>query len=191
MNTTSFINQSAYAVRHWWASMLLGILFIVTGFLVLRTPVESYMALAMLFSVAFVANGILEIYMAVSERKETRGWGWILAGGIIDLLIGIMLVSNPLLSMTVLPFVVGFGLMFRSMMAIGVSINLQILAVKNWGWLLFFGIAGLLFSFFLLRYPVYAGLTVVVWTAMAFFSIGIFRIWLAFQLRQLKKQLSM
>lgn len=187
---TSLINQIVYTTRHWWISLLLGIFFLVTGFLVLRTPVESYLALAALFSVTFLVNGMFEIFTAISERKETQGWGWILAGGIIDLAIGVMLVSNPMLSLTVLPFVVGFGLMFRSMMAIGVSISLQGIGIKNWGWLLFFGITGLIFSFFLLRHPVFAGMTVVVWTAMAFFSIGIFRIWLAFRLKELNKQIS-
>lgn len=144
------------------------------------------MALATLFSVTFLVNGIFEIYSAISMRKETQGWGWILAGGIIDVLVGIILVSNPLLNLTVLPFVVGFGLMFRSMMAIGVSFDLNSFGVKGWGWLLAMGIAGLIFSFFLIRNPVFAGITVVIWTAMAFFCIGIFKIGLAFQLKKLK-----
>ena len=189
MKTFTSNKQIAYEARYWWLSLITGILFIITGFWVFRTPVESYLMLAVLFSVVFFVNGIIEIYTAISERKETDGWGWILAGGILDLIIGFILMTYPAISISILPFIVGFGLMFRSIMAIGISINMQIYEVKNWGWMLFFGIIGLLFSIFLLMNPVIAGLSIVVWTAMAFLVIGFYKIWLAFQLRQLKKDL--
>ena len=112
-------------------------------------------------------------------------WGWVLAGGIIDLLLGIWLISSPLLSITVLPFVVGFMLMFRSMMAMGFAFDLKDFPDSGWGWLLALGILGLLFSFVLLWNPLFAGLTIVIWTGCAFITIGIFRIILSFKLKHL------
>ncbi|HWA34413.1 MAG TPA: DUF308 domain-containing protein, partial [Cyclobacteriaceae bacterium] len=161
------------------------ILFIITGIWVLRTPVESFLALSVLFSVTFLVNGFFEIVYSVSNRKKMDNWGWVLAGGIVDLLFGFWLMSSPIVSVAVLPFYVGFLLMFRAISAIGFAIDLQSFGVNEWGWLLTLGILGLFFSFILLWNPLLAGLTAVIWTAAAFISIGIFRIWLSFKLKGL------
>ncbi len=184
MNAPSFITE---ATRYWWLALLSGILFIIAGIWVLRTPLESYFLLAMLFAMIFLVTGAIEVFTAIAGRKVVTGWGWTLAGGILDLLVGFILVSNPLLSATVLPFVVGFGVLFRSVMAIGGSLEMKSMGVPSWGWLLALGIIGLLCSFILLSNPLFAGMTVVVWTAMAFIAIGIARIWAGFGMRSLGK----
>ena len=179
------INTLKNATKHWYLSLILGILFIITGILVLRTPLESYLTLSILFSVTFFVNGISEIVYSISNRRQLDNWGWVLAGGIVDLLFGIWLMSSPLVSITVIPFVVGFMLMFRSFAAIGFAVDLKSFGVKEWGWLTALGILGMLFSFILLWNPMLAGLTIVMWTASAFIAIGVFKIFLSFKLKQL------
>ena len=178
METSQVTGETRYAMNSGWISFLLGLLFILIGTWVLYTPVESYLALSVIFSMTFLINGIFEIFSAAS-RQLSGMRGWVLAGGIVDLLLGIMLIGNPLITAQILPFYVGFGLMFRSMMAIGVSF--QFSEVPGWGWLLFFGVAGLIFSFMLLRNPVFAGMTIVTFTGLSFIVIGIFRLVLGFK----------
>lgn len=173
------------AVKHWYLSLIVGILFLLFGFWILKTPLESYVTLALLFGVIFLVNGIFEIIFSISNRKEIDNWGWILAGGIIDLLFGIVLASNVGLSMAVLPFYVGFMLLFRSVAAIGYAFDLKGFGIRDWYWLLLLGILGLLFSFIMIWNPIFGGMTIIIWTAMAFITYGIFRIILAFKLRRL------
>ncbi len=182
---TQIIKTLKTAVKHWYLSLILGVIFIITGIWVLRTPVESYLALSILFSVTFFVNGIFEIIYSISNRKQLNNWGWVLAGGIVDLLFGIWLLSSPLLSIAVLPFFVGFMLMFRSFTAIGFAIDLKSFGVKGWGWLLALGILSMLFSFVLIWKPMFAGFTIVIWTALAFITIGVFKIILSFRLKRL------
>ena len=171
--------------KHWYLSLILGILFIGAGIWVFMTPVSSYLALSILFSVTIFISGISEIIYSISNRKEMDNWGWVLTGGIIDLLFGLWLMSSPLLSIAVLPFVVGFMLMFRSMMAIGFAFDLKDFANSGWGWLLALSILGLLFSFVLLWNPAFAGLSLVICTGCAFITLGIYRIILSFKLKHL------
>ena len=171
------------AVRHWWISMILGIIFILTGIWVLRTPVTSYIALSFLFSAMFFVNGILEIVFAIANRHKLDGWGWQLAGGVVDLLLGTILLSLPGISFLALPVFVGFGLLFRSMIITGLSFDLKIYHVPGWGWLLALSLLAMFFSFMLIFNPVFAGLTIVVFTAMALFVVGTFRILLAIKLK--------
>ena len=78
-----------YAVKNWWMSLLLGLLYIAVALCLLFAPVSSYVALSVIFSISILVSGILEIFFAVGNKKIINSWGWYLAGGIIDLLIGI------------------------------------------------------------------------------------------------------
>jgi uncharacterized membrane protein HdeD (DUF308 family) len=184
---TEIITRANNITKHWYLYLIIGILFIGVGIWVFITPVASYFALAILFSVTIFVSGIFEIIYSIANRKEMDNWGWVLTGGIIDLLIGIWLMSSPLLSISVLPFVVGFMLMFRSMMAIGFSFDIRNLTYYGWGWLVALGILGLLLSFILIWNPLFAGLTIVIWTGGAFITLGIYRIILSFKLKQIQK----
>ena len=93
-----------YAVKNWWMSLLLGLLYIAVALCLLFAPVSSYVALSVIFSISILVSGILEIFFAVGNKKIINSWGWYLAGGIIDLLIGIYLVFYPLVSMELIPF---------------------------------------------------------------------------------------
>ena len=106
-------------------------------------------------------------------------------GALFDLMLGAVLVSNIAISMAVLPIYVGFGMMFRSMMAVGTSIELRHYHDKHWSWFLVIGIIGVVFAVMLIWDPFFAGLTIVAWTGFSFIVIGIFRIFLAFRLRKL------
>jgi len=181
-------NSLLQSSRHWYLLLILGIILIIVGIWVFSTPVVSYATLSLLFAFSFFVTGILEIIYAVSNRKEMNNWGWSLVGGIIDLVIGILLISLPLTSMLFLAFYVGFGILFRSVMAIGQAINLKTQKAGDWGYLLLIGILGLLFSFILIWNPLFAGFTIVFYTGMAFLIVGIFEIYFSFRLRKIRSR---
>ena len=79
-----------YAVKNWWMSLLLGLLYIAVALCLLFAPVSSYVALSVIFSISILVSGILEVFFAAGNKKTISSWGWYLAGGIIDLLIGIL-----------------------------------------------------------------------------------------------------
>lgn len=176
------------SVRHWYLLLILGIILVLVGIWVFLTPVESYVALAMLFATAFLVTGIIEIVYAMSNSKRTNNWGWSLVGGIIDFLIGFLLVSHPQITVAILPFFIGFAILFRSIMAIGWSLELRKLRVVDWGNLLAVGILGLIFSFIILWNPLFGGMTIVFYTGLAFIVIGVFQIYLSLKLRKLKSR---
>lgn len=189
MDERRVLRRLAYASDQWWLSLIIGIFFLITGIWVLLSPAESYIALSILFIVALIGSGIAEIFSAFTMRKESSAWGWVLAGGILDLLIASLLATDPALTLTILSFFIGFALLFRSAMAIGVAFDLRHNSIRQWKWLLFMGIIGLIFSFIILKNPVIVGLTFVFWTGLAFISIGIFRIFLSIKLRQFRQEL--
>jgi len=118
-------NQLQQSIKHWYLPLILGILLILAGVWVFATPLASYITLSLFFAVTFLVVGIFQIFHAVNNRNDLEGWGWYLVGGILDLVLGILLISQIGASMLVLAFFVGFGVLFRSIMGIGHSIELK------------------------------------------------------------------
>ncbi len=187
---TNVVDSLRNSAKHWYLILILGLVFIAMGILVLLTPVSSLIALSIFFAVTFFISGLFEIIYAISNRKAIDHWGWNLVGGVIDLLIGILLIANPAASVVVLIFYVGFALIFRSIMTIGWSVQLNRLRIRNWGWVLVWGILGLIFSFLLILNPAITGFAIVVFLGVAFMMIGIAQIILSFRLKQLKKMVN-
>ena len=94
-----------HSVKNWWMSLILGILYIGVAICLMFAPLSSYVALSIVFSISMLISGILEILFAISN-KHVSSWGWYLAGGIIDLIIGIYLVAYPMVSMEIIPFLI-------------------------------------------------------------------------------------
>jgi len=177
------------AVKYWWISPLIGVIAIVLGILCLANPVLTLTMLGALFIAGFLASGFVEIIFAVSNKNTLTGWGWTLASGIINILFGFLLLAIPIGTIAVLLFMVGFWIMFQSIWAIGTAIEMQRNNVKGWGWVLAFGILGIILSFILIANPLFAAEFIVYLLAIALFCYGILRIYYGFRLRSIHKDI--
>lgn len=130
----TLFDEMEHAVKNWWLSLILGILYIIVALCLLFAPGSSYIALSVIFSISMLISGIIEIIFSISNQRSISSWGWYLAGGIIDLILGIYLVAYPLLSMEVIPFIVAFWMMFRGFSATGYSMDLKRYGTREWGW---------------------------------------------------------
>lgn len=101
----------------WWLLLIVGILFVVGGFAYWLWPEAGYAVASLTFGWMLVGIGIVQI-CAVSGAGRPRGWGWWLAGGIINLFIGFMLVSNIFLAEVVLPYFLAFAFFYAGLMAL-------------------------------------------------------------------------
>ena len=180
------VSNAIGIVKNWWWFIVKGLLFIIAGIAVLSRPLEGYVGLSILFSVVILGAGVSQIIFSISNSKILPGWGWTLASGIIDLFVGLYLVTFPVITMATLPFFVGFWLMFRSFYVMGASIDLKNLAVAGWGWLLAGGILLLLLSFTIIYYPGTGVIGIITCSGMAFLLGGILNIALAMRLRSIK-----
>lgn len=182
----SFLKTIRSSVKNWYIPLIVGLLLILLGFYTISTPIASFLALAILFSWSFIASGILEIIFAIQNKNEVDGWGWYLTGGILYAIFGILLIANPLLSASTLAFIVGFYALFKSFQLLSFSFDLKNYGSNSWGWITLFAVLGIIFSFILLWNPLFAGLSLVIWTGMAISIVGFAACVLAFQLKNLK-----
>ena len=182
-------DEIQHSVKNWWMSLILGILYIGVALCLMFAPLSSYVALSIIFSISMLVSGILEILFAISN-KHVSSWGWYLAGGIIDLIIGIYLVAYPMVSMEGIPFLIAFWLMFRGSSATGYSMALKRYGTRDWGWYMAFGILAILCSLLILWQPAVGALYAVYMISFTFLIIGLFRFMLAFELKNLHKRVN-
>ena len=182
------ISKMVSTIKHWWLLLILGILLLTGGFWVAVTPAESYVALAIVFTVLLIVSGIFQIIFSISNQKQLTGWGWYLSGGILEFLIGISLWSHPGMALGVLVFVVGFWLLFSGISIIAHSTDLKQDGVKGWGWILTFGILMTIISFFMIMDPVFGALNVVYLTSLAMIFMGVAYIMFSMKLKDIKSK---
>ena len=165
-------NEIKHSVKNWWTSLLLGIVYIIVALWLMFSPLSSYVALSIVFSISMLISGILEIIFSLSNRKGVPSY----------------LIAYPMVSMEVIPFIIAFWLMFRGFSSTGYSIDLKRYGTRDWGWYMAFGILAIICALIILWQPAVGALYVVYMISFTFFIIGLFRVMLSFELRNLHKR---
>lgn len=182
----TFYKSIKNSIKYWWVLLIIGLLFVGLGIYSFSYPLASYAALAMIFSVSFLFSGISEIIFSIANKDEIDNWGWMLAYGIMTTIIGFLLMVNPLLSLEIFAYYVGFLVLFRSISGISYSIDLRNFGIQGWGFSMFTSIVGVILAVILLWNPQLAGFTAVIWLGLAIITSGLFAIFTSFQLKRVK-----
>jgi uncharacterized membrane protein HdeD (DUF308 family) len=97
----------------WW-SLLSAVLAAGVGIIMLARPVQGTLTLTLVLSAYFAAEGVVTIMYALLHRREpaTR-WGWLIASGILDLVVGgLIIAALPGSALWAIGLLVGIDLMF-------------------------------------------------------------------------------
>lgn len=124
------VMEAAHALmrRQWsgfFIDLLLGILYVVVGFMLVANPAASAVALTLLIAAFLIFGGIFRIVAAIATRYPH--WGWVLFNGVIGLLLGILIwVQWPLSGLWVIGLFIGIEMLFN-----GWTLIMLALAVKG------------------------------------------------------------
>ena len=119
----------AFWCRAWsgfFFHLLAGVLSTVVGVLFVAAPVDALLTLTFLAAVMLLVGGIFKIVAAVSYRFA--GWGLLLLGGVIDVILGIMIWQSwPAAALWVIGMFVGINLTFRGVNWLSLALALRTL----------------------------------------------------------------
>ncbi|MGB5242397.1 MAG: HdeD family acid-resistance protein [Lutimonas sp.] len=180
------MSKVTHSVKNWWIFLVIGILMIIGAIWMFKTPVESFVGLTVFFSMLIFISGILTIIYAIGHRDEIENWGLYLGGGILDIIVGFILLKYPGVTMVLFSLFVGFWLLFRGIFMISGSFKMKKEGFNNWGWILVFGILTTIFAFFAIINPIVGASYLVFTLAFAFLLLGIGNIFISLQLRKVK-----
>lgn len=77
----SFVQELKRDVKNWWLFTIIGILLLIAGFYTISNPLATYLGLSVFFGGLIFANGVMELFFALGNRKNLQRWGWTLAAG--------------------------------------------------------------------------------------------------------------
>ena len=80
-------------------------------YLILYNPLLGIAAFTLVLAAFFFAQGITQIFASLSHRRVLRSWGWVFLSGLVDLVLGGLIVSGwPGTSTWVIGLLVGINL---------------------------------------------------------------------------------
>ena len=91
-NFSSLIENSKQAVRYWGLLLIIGIALFAVGVLIFVYPAQSYLGMSLVFGWLMLISGILEVVLSSANKHFITGRGWMMAGGIIEIILGIILI---------------------------------------------------------------------------------------------------
>ncbi|MFV0297870.1 MAG: HdeD family acid-resistance protein [Hyphomicrobiaceae bacterium] len=103
----------AFSTQRWGAfflNLLVGLLYVIAGGWLAFFPLTGLLTLTILLAAMFVAQGILEIAIAMQMRGH-GSWGWILLAGIVAIAAGVMIfMSLPSSAIWAIGLLVGINM---------------------------------------------------------------------------------
>jgi len=107
----------------WW-SLISAVLAIIVGVVLLARPVQGTLTLTIVVGAYFIAEGVTTIMYALEHRRElSQRWGWMLTGGIMDLIVATIIVAGlPGSALWAIGLLVGINLLFGGATLIGVAL---------------------------------------------------------------------
>jgi len=80
-------------VPHYWVQLISVVLAILIGVLLLRQPESGLLLMTVLLIVFFMVEGIAKTIFALTIRPFPN-WGWVLASGLVGILLALLLWAN-------------------------------------------------------------------------------------------------
>jgi uncharacterized membrane protein HdeD (DUF308 family) len=113
-----------HAPGFWW-SLLSAVLGIVAGIVLIGSPVSGAISLTLVLIVFFIIEGVASIMFALEHRGELSGrWGWMLASGIVDLVLAAIIFAGlPLSAAWALGLLVGINLVFGGSALVAMALH--------------------------------------------------------------------
>lgn len=125
------------ALRSWqeredkWLVLAEGAISLILGLLLFITPGITLLMISFAIALWFIFSGISRMAMAIQLRKEIEGEAWLIAGGIISVVFGLVIFAHPALGYGSLIWMIGFFALVAGILMVAVSFKLR----KGSAWL--------------------------------------------------------
>jgi uncharacterized membrane protein HdeD (DUF308 family) len=108
----------------WW-SLVSAALAVLVGGSLLAMPASGAVSLTIVLVAFFVIEGIASIMFALDHKSELTGrWGWMLASGVVDLVLGGMILAGlPSTAAWAIGLLVGINMIFGGSALIGMALH--------------------------------------------------------------------
>ena len=172
-------------LKFWWLVLIKGIILIVLSFFVFGHPVSALLGLTLYIGISLLVTGVVLVIASIANSKNDADWGWKLAEGGIDIILSLILLSNPAVTASVFPFIVGFWMMIYGVMLFAGSFKVKKDGDKSWWMNLIGGILTVLFGYFITIDLIAGAVAITFWLGTGILIFGIVNISNSMKMRKL------
>ncbi|MBR1777349.1 MAG: DUF308 domain-containing protein [Alphaproteobacteria bacterium] len=135
--------------------LLSSVFMIIAGILAWIFPDSALLAAALYLGVMFIISGCGYLMDFYSLRS-----GWLLAMGLLDFILGGVLILNLGIAAESLPFLLAIWILCIAVLQVSVGLDSKATGNPTWKWLLISGLLGILFGLWILGSPLLGIFTV-------------------------------
>lgn len=173
--------------KYWWTVLLPGVLLIPCGCWFLFSPSIGYFTITTVLLWMLILVGIVQLINAFNMQRHHTGWGWWVAGGIIDIFIGFIMLGNIGFSAMVLPYFFAFIFLYKGVASV-VSAFSSIGHNSSWWLYLINGLLQIILAALFFVSPFSAMIAIDFLIGVSFIYWGISLIFLSLDLRPGNRQ---
>jgi uncharacterized membrane protein HdeD (DUF308 family) len=100
-----------------WLLALVGVVGIVLGIVVMRNPSETIAVIVLIAAIFWIITGLVDVFRGIGDG-DLENRGWVIAGGIIAVLAGAVVLLWPAASVLVLAIIAGVFFIIDGIMQI-------------------------------------------------------------------------
>lgn len=151
--------------------LIISILLIIGGIYVLFNPVTALVASALTIGVVLIVIGTG--YLITFRQSNSY---IMLTMGILDILIGVLFLTNIGVSAVSMPIIFGLWILFNGISQLVMGIEIKDTQGPAWKWLVGSGIFGIVFSVLIFAYPVIGTVTLTLLLGLYLIGYGGFEL---------------
>ena len=181
--TTKDYEKTEYLIKRWWLSLLVGLISLIIGFIILVNPVTSYYIFAIWLGAGIFLSGLFGLIQSISSKNYFVRRGWLVVANIADIIIGLILLFNAIISEIFMPTLLGFWLLYRGASMLIQGFDLRDYGIRDAGWVVFYAALIISLAVAILWLPMSFGIeAVILFIALAVITYGISTISLSYRL---------
>lgn len=125
-----------YLKKYEKESIVVSLALLIIAIFLIAKPGIALTTAVTIFGVIFLIEGIISIISYMMEEPEIRTFSSELMMGILLTMLGLIILFNKTLFISMIPIITGIWIIIRSIMKFQLAINLKSSVDEKWGWML-------------------------------------------------------
>ena len=152
--------------------LIKGIIMVLLAILIFMSPGDALMAYVLYIGIGFTIAGVVRIIQGFGLKGKLENWGWVVFEGVMDIILGYILMAHPGMTVAILPFLIGFWAAVYGLFLVIDGFSMK----EGRGIKIVSGILLFLLANVIMFNPLFFGLTMAIWVGIMLLFAGIYNV---------------
>ena len=134
-----------------------------------------------------LVSGIMDVVTYIGVGGALPGSGWILADGILTIILSFFVLGNQAFTAVSLPFIFGIWIIFSGITRLVNAMEFQRVGAQGWGWMIVHGILDILFGILCFLEPLAGSIAIGILVGVSFLLQAAFTFFMLWEMIRAKR----